>query len=104
MRRNQIIRLWDSLTSFFCCIIQAFKSYDEAGVSRRVQCLKYLVLASMLMESKVGHGVSLSEGDLDKHVKTVLMGPTENIQHAHGRLPPVFSTMHLPFNSAGGPV
>ena len=32
---------------------KAFKSYDEAGVSRRVQCLKYLVLASMLMESKV---------------------------------------------------
>ena len=32
---------------------QAFKSYDEAGVPRRVQCLKYLVLANMLMESKV---------------------------------------------------
>ncbi len=32
---------------------QAFKSYDEAGVGRRVQCLKYVVLAYMLMESKV---------------------------------------------------
>ncbi len=32
---------------------QAFKAYDEAGVGRRVQCLKYLVLANMLMESKV---------------------------------------------------
>jgi hypothetical protein len=32
---------------------QAFKSYDEAGNSRRVQCLKYMVLANMLMESKV---------------------------------------------------
>ena len=32
---------------------QAFKSYDEAGAVRRVQCLKYLVLASMLMESAV---------------------------------------------------
>lgn len=32
---------------------QAFKSYDEAGVARRVQCLKYLVLAYMLMESNV---------------------------------------------------
>lgn len=32
---------------------QAFKSYDEAGVPRRVQCLKYVVLAYMLMESKV---------------------------------------------------
>jgi COP9 signalosome complex subunit 2 len=36
-----------------CCSLQAFKSYDEAGVPRRVQCLKYMVLASMLMESSV---------------------------------------------------
>ena len=35
------------------CTVQAFKSYDEAGAMRRVQCLKYLVLASMLMESPV---------------------------------------------------
>jgi hypothetical protein len=35
------------------CVLQAFKSYDEAGNSRRVQCLKYMVLANMLMESKV---------------------------------------------------
>lgn len=42
--------LWsEAATDFF----EAFKSYDEAGVSRRVQCLKYLVLASMLMESNV---------------------------------------------------
>ena len=33
--------------------IQAFKSYDEAGAVRRIQCLKYLVLATMLMESAV---------------------------------------------------
>lgn len=32
---------------------QAFKSYDEAGAARRVQCLKYLVLANMLMQSSV---------------------------------------------------
>ena len=32
---------------------QAFKSYDEAGAVRRIQCLKYLVLATMLMESAV---------------------------------------------------
>ena len=32
---------------------QAFKSYDEAGAARRIQCLKYLVLATMLMESAV---------------------------------------------------
>lgn len=42
--------LWsDAATDFF----EAFKSYDEAGIPRRVQCLKYLVLAHMLMESKV---------------------------------------------------
>lgn len=34
-------------------LLQAFKNYDEAGVVRRVQCLKYLVLASMLMGSQV---------------------------------------------------
>lgn len=32
---------------------QAFKNYDEAGAVRRIQCLKYLVLATMLMESDV---------------------------------------------------
>ncbi|GIL43908.1 hypothetical protein Vafri_1496 [Volvox africanus] len=42
--------LWsEAATDFF----EAFKAYDEAGVARRVQCLKYLVLAYMLMESKV---------------------------------------------------
>jgi hypothetical protein len=35
------------------CRCQAFKNYDEAGNMRRVQCLKYMVLANMLMESKV---------------------------------------------------
>ena len=33
--------------------MQAFKNYDEAGVARRVQCLKYLVLANMLMNSDI---------------------------------------------------
>merc|ERR1719453_194272 len=43
-------RSWDlAATDFF----EAFKSYDEAGERRRISCLKYLVLASMLMESKV---------------------------------------------------
>ena len=32
---------------------QAFKNYDEAGALRRMQCLKYLVLATMLLESDV---------------------------------------------------
>ncbi|GAB4820519.1 hypothetical protein N2152v2_007565 [Parachlorella kessleri] len=43
-------RAWnEAATDFF----EAFKSYDEAGSVRRVQSLKYLVLANMLMESKV---------------------------------------------------
>lgn len=32
---------------------QAFKNYDEAGSMRRIQCLKYLVLSNMLMQSNV---------------------------------------------------
>ena len=36
-------------TDFF----EAFKAYDEAAIGRRIQCLKYLVLANMLMESEV---------------------------------------------------
>uniref|UniRef100_A0A914XZH0 PCI domain-containing protein n=1 Tax=Panagrolaimus superbus TaxID=310955 RepID=A0A914XZH0_9BILA len=36
-------------TDFF----EAFKSYDESGSQRRILCLKYLVLASMLMKSDI---------------------------------------------------
>lgn len=32
---------------------EAFKNYDEAGSPRRIACLKYLVLASMLMGSDI---------------------------------------------------
>ncbi|KAH0721825.1 hypothetical protein KY290_006106 [Solanum tuberosum] len=43
-------RQWaEAATDFF----EAFKNYDEAGNQRRIQCLKYLVLANMLMESQV---------------------------------------------------
>jgi len=43
-------RAWnDAATDFF----EAFKGYDEAGEKRKVQCLKYLVLAYMLMETDV---------------------------------------------------
>ncbi|KAI6171510.1 COP9 signalosome complex subunit 2 [Aphelenchoides bicaudatus] len=31
----------------------AFKNYDESGSNRRILCLKYLVLANMLMKSKI---------------------------------------------------
>lgn len=36
-------------TDFF----EAFKNYDESGSSRRINCLKYLVLAYMLMKSDI---------------------------------------------------
>jgi COP9 signalosome complex subunit 2 len=43
-------RQWEeAATDFF----ESFKSYDEAGQPRRIRCLKYLVLANMLMESEV---------------------------------------------------
>ena len=41
---------WESAqTDFF----EAFKNYDEAGSPQRINCLKYLVLANMLMESQI---------------------------------------------------
>ena len=36
-------------TDFF----ESFKNYDESGSPRRTACLKYLVLASMLMKSNI---------------------------------------------------
>eukprot|EP00897_Mesotaenium_endlicherianum_P009745 jgi/Mesen1/879/ME000115S00004 len=43
-------RQWKEAHSDF---FEAFKNFDEAGTQRRIQCLKYLVLANMLMESQV---------------------------------------------------
>ncbi|KAJ3299090.1 COP9 signalosome complex subunit 2 [Rhizoclosmatium sp. JEL0117] len=39
----------EAQTDFF----EAFKNYDEAGSGQRITCLKYLVLANMLMESQI---------------------------------------------------
>jgi hypothetical protein len=52
------------LTVFFVCregefekahtdFFEAFKNYDESGSPRRTTCLKYLVLANMLMKSGI---------------------------------------------------
>eukprot|EP01133_Synstelium_polycarpum_P018878 gene18878-22580_t len=41
---------WEKAHSDF---FEAFKNYDEAGNPRRIQCLKYLVLATMLMLSSI---------------------------------------------------
>ena len=44
LRENEFDR---AHTDFF----EAFKNYDESGSPRRTTCLKYLVLANMLMKS-----------------------------------------------------
>ncbi|KNC83859.1 COP9 signalosome complex subunit 2 [Sphaeroforma arctica JP610] len=41
-----------NLAEAYADFFEAFKNYDEAGSPRRIQCLKYLVLASMLMTEK----------------------------------------------------
>eukprot|EP00510_Aplanochytrium_minuta_P002675 CAMPEP_0184014950 /NCGR_PEP_ID=MMETSP0954-20121128/6009_1 /TAXON_ID=627963 /ORGANISM="Aplanochytrium sp, Strain PBS07" /LENGTH=445 /DNA_ID=CAMNT_0026295619 /DNA_START=255 /DNA_END=1589 /DNA_ORIENTATION=- len=42
--------MWENARSDF---FEAFKNYDEAGDPRRINCLKYLVLANMLTRSKI---------------------------------------------------
>ena len=49
-RPTAVQREWEKARNDF---FEAFKNYDEAGVQRRVQCLKYLVLANMLMNSDI---------------------------------------------------
>ncbi|XP_044757314.1 COP9 signalosome complex subunit 2-like [Coccinella septempunctata] len=39
----------EAYTDFF----EAFKNYDESGSPRRIHCLKYLILTSMLMKSTI---------------------------------------------------
>ncbi|ETV65009.1 hypothetical protein, variant 2 [Aphanomyces astaci] len=41
---------WEQARNAF---FEGFKNFDEAGEARRLQCLKYLVLANMLGESKI---------------------------------------------------
>jgi len=49
-KMNMREKEWEKAhTDFF----EAFKNYDEAGSPRRIQCLKYLVLANMLMLSEI---------------------------------------------------
>ena len=43
-------RQWEKARNDF---FEAFKNFDEAGVQRRIQCLKYLVLSNMLMSSDI---------------------------------------------------
>ena len=56
-------------TDFF----EAFKNYDESGSPRRTACLKYLVLASMLMKSNINPFDSQVQDAhvIEKSLKTV---------------------------------
>eukprot|EP00049_Salpingoeca_infusionum_P022759 m.8636 g.8636 ORF g.8636 m.8636 type:complete len:450 (+) comp5381_c0_seq1:155-1504(+) len=42
--------MWEAAYEDF---FEAFRSYDESGSSKKIACLKYLVLANMLMKSQV---------------------------------------------------
>lgn len=42
--------MWEEAQKDF---FEAFKNYDEAGSARRIQCLKYMVLANMLSRSEI---------------------------------------------------
>lgn len=46
---HMIDRRWDAAWADF---MEAFKKYDEAGLSQRINCLKYMVLANLLALSK----------------------------------------------------
>mmetsp|Transcript_3602 Transcript_3602/g.5303 ORF Transcript_3602/g.5303 Transcript_3602/m.5303 type:complete len:449 (-) Transcript_3602:582-1928(-) len=48
-------KLWAQAYSDF---FEAFKSYDEAGNSQRIKCLKYLVLAAMLTSNQTNKMVN----------------------------------------------
>ncbi|KAK3847187.1 MAG: PCI domain-containing protein [Linnemannia gamsii] len=49
-KMHMIEKEWnEAQTDFF----ESFRNYDEAGSFQRIQVLKYLVLANMLMESKI---------------------------------------------------
>jgi hypothetical protein len=41
---------WDRASKDF---FESFRNYDESGSSQRIQVLKYLVLANMLMASEI---------------------------------------------------
>ncbi|KAJ8943976.1 hypothetical protein NQ318_013557 [Aromia moschata] len=48
-----VIREKESLRKPIPTFFEAFKNYDESGSPRRTTCLKYLVLANMLMKSGI---------------------------------------------------
>lgn len=51
----------------------AFKSYDEAGNPRRINCLRYLVLANMLMSSKINPFAANEAKPYENHPEILAM-------------------------------
>lgn len=49
MNKRNTYFLIQAYTDFF----EAFKNYDESGNPRRINCLKYLILTSMLLKSAI---------------------------------------------------
>jgi COP9 signalosome complex subunit 2 len=64
-------------TDFF----EAFKNYDEAGSPRRIQCLKYLVLANMLMLSEINPFDSTEAKPYKNDAEIVAMNNLVNAYH-----------------------
>jgi len=63
-------REWEKARNDF---FEAFKNYDEAGVQRRVQCLKYLVMSTMLTNSDINPFDSQEAKPYKEHAEIVAM-------------------------------
>jgi len=66
-------------TDFF----EAFKNYDEAGSPRRIQCLKYLVLANMLMLSEINPFEAAELKPYKSDAEIVAMNNLVNAYHSN---------------------
>jgi len=66
-------------TDFF----EAFKNYDEAGSPRRIQCLKYLVLANMLMLSEINPFEATELKPYKNDAEIVAMNNLVNAYHSN---------------------
>jgi len=66
-------------TDFF----EAFKNYDEAGSPRRIQCLKYLVLANMLMLSEINPFEATELKPYKSDAEIVAMNNLVNAYHSN---------------------
>ncbi|KAJ5075572.1 cop9 signalosome complex subunit 2 [Anaeramoeba ignava] len=70
-------RQWKNAYNDF---FEAFKAYDEAGSPRRLNCLKYLVLANMLMSSDINPFNAQETKPYENHPEIVAM---TSLIHAH---------------------